>query len=175
MKPSVLIRKLHYWVSIAIALPALIIIGSGLLLQSKKHWSWVQPTEQRGTGTEPVITLDTLLATLVSRPSLGVSGWNDINRIDIRPSRGIAKVWLESGFEVQVDLGTGRILQNAYRRSDLVESLHDGSFFAGDWTKLGVFLPTGLFLLFLWASGIVLFFIPVLAKRRRQKRLEQDG
>jgi hypothetical protein len=56
-----------------------------------------------------------------------------------------------------VDLGTGRVLQHAYRRSDLIESIHDGSFFGGNWTKLGLFLPAGLMLLFLWISGLFLF------------------
>lgn len=163
------VRKLHYWTSISIALPALALILSGLLLQTKKHWSWVQPDELRGTVTTPQITLDELLHSLVSTPSLGVGGWKDVNRIDLRPSRGIAKVWLHTGWEVQVDLGNGSILQHAYRRSDLIESIHDGSFFGGNWTKLGVFLPTGLLLLFLWGSGLFLFWIPLAAKRRRSK------
>jgi uncharacterized iron-regulated membrane protein len=154
---NAIVRKLHYWVSISIALPLLVIIGSGLLLQTKKHWNWVQPTEQRGTGTTPQITLDDLLQSLVSTPPLDVSDWKDVNRIDFRQNRGLAKVWLHNGFEVQVDLGTGRVLQHAYRRSDLIESIHDGSFFGGNWTKLGLFLPAGLMLLFLWISGLFLF------------------
>jgi len=171
MKASTLIRKLHYWVSIGIALPALLLIGSGLLLQTKKHWSWVQPPEQRGSGAAPRITLDALLDVLVAAPELGVTGWEDINRVDLRPGRGVAKVWLHSGWEVQVDLGDGRILQNAYRRSDTIESIHDGSYFAGEWTKLGLFLPTGVLLLFLWVSGVILFFLPLLARRRIKARL----
>ncbi len=74
---------------------------------------------------------------------MNVDGWDDVNRLDVRPGRGVVKVWLHNGYEVQVDLGTGAVLQTAYRRSDLIESIHDGSFFAGDWTKLGLFLPDG--------------------------------
>jgi hypothetical protein len=149
LKANSLIRKLHYWASIIIALPALVLLGSGLLLQTKKHWSWVQPTEYRGTGKIPQITLDKLFQSLISAPDFGVRDWEDINRIDLRPGRGVAKVWLHSGWEVQVDMGTGRILHHAYRRSDLIEAIHDGSFFGGNWTKLGLFLPTGLLLFFL--------------------------
>lgn len=170
MKPSIVIRRLHYWVSIVIALPALVLIGSGLLLQMKKHWSWVQPAEQRGSSTTPRISLETLLGSLVADPALGVRNWEDVNRIDVRPGRGVAKVWLHSGLEVQVDLGTGAILQRAHRRSDVIESIHDGSFFGGDWSKLGLFLPTGLLLLFLWGSGLFLFFVPGLARRRMKER-----
>ena len=82
----------------------------------------------------------------------------------------MVKVWLNSGWEVQVDLGTGRVLQTAYRRSDLIESIHDGSFFAGDWTKLGLFLPAGLVLLLLWISGLWMWWVPFIAKRRRARR-----
>ena len=170
MSPSVLIRKLHYWASIIIALPASILLASGLLLQTKKHWSWVQPVEQRGTVTETPISMDSVLASVAAVPSLQVDHWDDVNRIDVRPGRGVAKVWLHSGWEAQVDLGTGVVLQQAYRRSDLSESIHDGSFFGGNWTKLGLFLPTGVRLFFMWASGLWLFLVPILAKRRRARR-----
>lgn len=38
--------------------------------------------------------------------------------------------------------------------SDFIESLQVGSFFAGDISKLGVFLPAAIGLLILWLSGI---------------------
>ena len=47
-------RKIHHYASFVAALPLLIIIVSGLLLQMKKQWDWVQPPEHRGTGTTPV-------------------------------------------------------------------------------------------------------------------------
>jgi hypothetical protein len=46
------------------------------------------------------------------------------------------------------------VLQTAYRRSDSIESVHAGSFFAGHWTKLGLFLPAGIVLLLLSLSGL---------------------
>ena len=45
--------------------------------------------------------------------------------------------------------------------------IHDGSFFGGDWTKLGLFLPSGLVLLLLWLSGLWMWWVPFIAKRRR--------
>jgi hypothetical protein len=51
-----------------------------------------------------------------------------IDRIDIRPDKAVAKVLFKQRyFEVQVDLGTGAILQTATRRSDFIENVHDGS------------------------------------------------
>jgi len=40
------------------------------LLQLKKHWNWVQPQEQRGTGTSPTLDLEGVLASV-----RGVPGW----------------------------------------------------------------------------------------------------
>ena len=166
MKFNVVNRKVHYWTGAIIALPALILLASGLLLQTKKHWAWVQPVEHRGTGTTPVLDFHQLIESVKQDPSFGVETWDAVNRIDVRPGRGVAKVWLHSGYEVQIDLGTGRILHSAYRRSDLIEAIHDGSFFGGDWTKLGLFLPTGLALLLLWGSGIWMWWVTFAGKRR---------
>ncbi len=161
-------RKIHHWASFAAGLPLLIIIASGLLLQLKKQWDWVQPPEQRGTGTTPEIDFTRILDTLRSAPQLGVTGWEDIDRLDVRPGRGVAKVTLVSRWEAQIDLGTGRLLQTAYRRSDLIEQIHDGSFFAGDWTKLGLFLPAGIILLLLWFTGVWMVWVQFAGKRRRK-------
>jgi hypothetical protein len=175
MRLNLLNRKIHYWTSILLALPVLVILSTGLLLQLKKHWSWVQPPEQRGTGSTPALDLEGLLASVRTVPELNVTSWKDVNRLDIRPARGVAKVWLNSGWEAQVDLGTGRVLQTAYRRSDLIEALHDGSFFGGDWTKLGVFLPSGIGLLVLWLTGMWMFWGPFSAKQRRAKEAQRSA
>jgi uncharacterized iron-regulated membrane protein len=164
---NVLNRKVHYWASFAMAAPLLVMILSGLLLQGKKHWAWVQPFEQRGTGTVPVIDFAGILSSVQSVADMNVTSWDDVNRLDVRPDRGVVKVWLMNGYEVQVDLGTGRVLQTAYRRSDLIEAIHDGSFFGGDWTKLGLFLPAGLTMFLLWVSGLWMWWVPFIAKRRR--------
>ena len=53
---NVLNRKIHYWASAIVAVPLLVIIVTGLLLQAKKHSTWVQPPERRGTGKVPVLS-----------------------------------------------------------------------------------------------------------------------
>ena len=167
MKLNVLNRTIHYWASFVVALPLLVMIGSGLLLQTKKHWTWVQPAEHRGTGSAPAIDLEGVLGAVKQAREHGVQSWDDVNRIDLRPGRRVAKVWLNNGWEVQVDLGTGRVLQSAYRRSDLIEAIHDGSLFGGDWIKLGLFLPAGMVLLLLWLSGVWMWWVTFAGKRRR--------
>lgn len=165
---NVLNRKVHYWASFIVAVPLAVMIASGILLQAKKQVAWVQPAEQLGTGTEPRISLDRILEQVMSVPELGVTGWSDVDRFDLRPGKGVVKVLLENRWEVQVDLGTGAVLQTAYRRSDLIESIHDGSFFGGDWTKLGLFLPTGITLLLLWLGGMWMWWVPYIGKRRHR-------
>ena len=154
MSFNVLNRKVHYWISFAAALPMLVMILSGLLLQAKKQSTWVQPAEMRGTGSSPAIDFEAILTAVKTVPGMNVQSWDDVNRMDVRIARGVAKVWLMNGYEVQVDTGTGVVLQTAYRRSDLIESIHDGSFFGGDWTKLGLFLPAGIVALLLWLGGM---------------------
>jgi hypothetical protein len=170
MSFNVLNRKVHYWIGFGAALPVLVMIGSGLLLQAKKQWTWVQPAEIRGTGSSPVIDLERVLAAVKTVPGMNVQSWDDVNRLDVRIGKGVAKVWLMNGYEVQVDMGTGAVLQTAYRRSDIIESIHDGSFFAGDWTKLGLFLPAGIVVLLLWLSGMWMWWVPFAAKRAKAAR-----
>lgn len=170
MSFNVLNRRIHYWTSAIVAVPMAVMIGSGLLLQGKKQWAWVQPPEVRGTGTTPAIGLEDILTAVKAVPDMGVHSWDDISRLDVRVDRGLAKVALMNGYEVQVDLGTGRVLQTAYRRSDVIESLHDGSYFGGDWTKLGLFLPTGVALALLWSGGLWMWWVPFAARRRRRRR-----
>jgi len=162
---NVLNRKVHYWASAIIAVPLLIIICTGIILQLKKHWTWVQPPEQRGSVKAPVIELSHILESLKREPRLNVTSWDDVNRLDVRPDKGIVKAWLKSDWEAQIDLGTGEIKQIWFRRSDWIESIHDGSIF-GDAVKLGLFFPTALTLLLLWLGGMWMWAYPLLHRRK---------
>ncbi len=153
-------RKLHRWGAILSALPLLLVIVTGLLLQVKKQVAWVQPPTQRGQYRNEHFdkSWQDILAIVKTVPEAQVGGWKDIERIDVRPSHGAAKVLCANRWEVQVDLSTGDILSSNYRRSDLIESLHDGSFFS-DAAKLWIFLPSGLILLALWLTGAWLWWL----------------
>jgi len=174
MRSLVLARKIHYWSTLFIALPILLVLVTGLLLQVKKQWTWVQPEEQRGTPTDSPITLAESVAIMTAHTEVGISDWEDIDRFDVRPSKGMMKVRLEDGREVQIDLSDGRILQIEHRRTDLIESLHDGSWFGGDVSKLGLFLPAGIILLGMWITGIWMFWAPIPIRRRRRRMHEAN-
>ena len=53
----------------------------------------MQPVELRGTGKIPTISLEQILEVCRKVPEAEIESWNDINRIDMRPSRGILKIW----------------------------------------------------------------------------------
>lgn len=158
-------RKVHYWSSLIVALPILLVIFTGLLLQVKKDFHWIQPAERRGSGAPPVGSFEEILARCAAIPGSKIAQWSDIDRIDYRPDRALLKVTSRDNLEIQLDPGTGEVLQVAFRRSDLIEALHDGAWF-GAAVKRWVFLPAGLALLLLWATGVYLFLLPQLRRRR---------
>jgi uncharacterized iron-regulated membrane protein len=162
-------RKLHRWGALIVSIPFLIVIMTGILLQVKKEVAWIQPPTQKGEAKTPTISFDALLTSAQSAQQANISEWSDIERIDIQPNKGIAKVQASNRWEVQVDLTSGKVLQTAYRRSDLIESLHDGSWFHES-AKLGVFLPSAIIVFVLWVTGMYLFFLPILAKRQNAKK-----
>jgi uncharacterized iron-regulated membrane protein len=165
--PRTFFRKTHRWGAIVVALPFLVVIVAGLLLQIKKDFTWVQPATKTGKGLEPSIAMTAVLDATKAVPEAEVSSWNDIDRLDVRIKDGIIKVQCKNRYEVQVDFETGEVVQVEYRRSDLIESLHDGSWF-GDAAKLYVFLPVAIIVLVLWLTGVYLFVLPYWVKWRRK-------
>ncbi len=158
-------RNTHRWVAIVAALPLLVIIVSGVLLQFKKELSWIQPPTRRGSSEAPSISFDAILDTARSVPEAQIDNWDDIDRLDVRPSRGLIKVRAQNGFEVQLDHTNGEVLHVAYRRSDMIEQLHDGSFFH-PLVKHWLFVPVAAGSLALWITGVYLFLPHILSKRK---------
>lgn len=169
--PRVWNRRLHRWGAAAVALPFLIVLASGLLLQVKKQVAWVQPPERRGAETVPRIGFEELLAAARAVPQAGISSWEDIDRLDVRPGKGMIKVRAKSNWEIQLDGATGAVLQTAYRRSDIIASMHDGSWFH-EHVKLWLFLPSALVVFALWVTGVYLYLLPYLARRTARLRRE---
>ena len=165
-------RKIHFWGAIICALPVLIMIGSGVLLLLKKESDWIQPPTIKGNKGEPTLAYVDILAKAQAEPLLEVESWQDIKRLDVRPGKGVIKVHAKNRWEIQLYQQSGEVLHVAYRRSDLIEEIHDGSFFH-DRAKLCLCLPAAVILLVLWLTGVYLFTITLLAKRRKRLRLSQ--
>ena len=168
MTLNLITRKLHRWGAIWFSVPILIVIGSGILLQIKKQIDWIQPPTQLGSkpNQTPGQTWSEILTISREIPEADVDGWEDIKRIYAEPGKGVFKVLCRNQWEIQIDMQTGKVLSSTRRRSDLIESLHDGSFFS-QFVKMGVFLPSGIVLFILWLTGLWLWFLP---RRNRKKK-----
>lgn len=171
MKAQKLFRKIHHWGSFLISLPLIIMIGAGVLLMLKKEVEWIQPSSQKGIVQEgiPMASMQELFDAALSVEHAGFTRWDELERADLKPGKGIIKFVSASNWEVQIDTHTAEVLQIAQRRSDVIESIHDGSYFA-DWVKLWVFLPAGIGLFILWVTGIYLFVLMEYKKAQNRKR-----
>lgn len=167
-------RKVHNWGAIICSVPVLIVLITGIILLFKKDVAWVQPPSQKGNKGIPELSFEKVLEVAKTVPEAEIDTWDNINRLDVRPSKGIIKIRAQNDWEIQIDQKSGEVLQVAYRRSDFIESLHDGSWFH-DLAKYSVFLPSSIVLLVLWITGMYLFIIPYIKKSKRKKKLTQDA
>ncbi len=161
-------RKLHRWGTMVVAVPLLVIIVSGVILQWKKQFDWIQPPTQRGASADaPLISFEQILEAARTAEPADIRTWEDVDRLDVRPGKGIAKVTArENGWEVQVDLQTAQVMHVAQRRSDFIEAIHDGSWFH-ERAKLWVFFPVTMITLVLLLTGVYLFYLPYKTRRKR--------
>lgn len=172
MKISKLIRDIHHWGSPVLMLPLGVMIIAGLFLMVKKDFDWIQPPTQRSAVASegaPDRTLAELYEAAAAIETLEITAWDQFDRIDVRADRGVVKFVAPNRWEAQIDIATLEVVSLEYRRSDLIEQIHDGSFFA-DWVKTFIFLPAGVLLLVLWLTGIWMFFDPHIKRYQRKKR-----
>jgi len=176
MKSHILYRKTHYWGSLIIALPTLIMITTGILLLVKKEFQWIQPPSQKGISQDaiPTQTFEQLFLQVQLTPEMEVKKWTDLKRVEVKPGKGVIKFISTNCWELQLDTHTSTVLSLAKRRSGIIESIHDGSWFT-PWMKLWVFLPAGLLLIGLWLTGIYLFLLPIFRKKRTRVRFNPQN
>ena len=161
-------RKTHYWGSFIVLLPVSIIIVTGIFLQLKKDVVWVQPKTTTGQiSNDPSISFEQILTIAKTIKEAEISSWEDIDRLDVRIGKGIVKVRSNNRWEIQIDTHSGEVTQVAYRRSDLIEQIHDGSWFH-DKVKVWIFLPSGIILFVLWITGFYMFLLPYIVKWRKK-------
>lgn len=153
-----------------------IVGATGLLLTWKDELQLKPSSSKIASQNRPLLALQTIHDNAVSHiKKLNLS--SEINRIDYRPNKGIAKVRFEEHFtELQVDCYTGAIVSQKTRAADVVEMIHDGSIIdflfgnSGKPTKLFYSTCTSLGLLFLSFSGFWLWLKP-----RQIKKLKVTG
>ena len=157
---------------ILLSLVFLNIAVSGILLLKKKDFAWIQPPTM--TGTEGTVRdfIDTprLFEIVFSQGNANFRNIDDVDRVDFRPDKRVFKVRSKHNYaEIQVDAVTGGILSVDSRASDLLESLHDGSYFAE--SVHAILMPvTGGGLILLSISGLYLWLATWMRKRRQKRK-----
>jgi hypothetical protein len=163
--PRVWNRRLHRWGAVAIGIPFLAVIVTGVTLQVKKQVRWVQPAERQTAARIPTVPYSVVLENARAVPEAGIRSWDDIDKIDLRPGKGMLKLIARNRWELQMDIATGEVLQVAFRRSDFIETLHDMSWIHGS-AKLWLGVPMGLIVLGLWLTGGYMWLVHLRGKRR---------
>ena len=89
---------------------------TGILLQLKKDVDWIQPPTMIGENIQNLsLSFDKILDISSSVSEANISSWEDVDRLDVRPNKGIVKVRAKNNWEIQIDTFTGEVIQTAYR------------------------------------------------------------
>ena len=128
-----IVRKIHRTTGALLFVFFFLISVTGFLLGIKKHsGGLILPETKTGTSSQisQFLPLDSLQKKAVRFMADYSKETNEIeiDRIDVRPEKGIVKFTFKSNFyEIQLDGVTGNLLQIELRRSDFIEKIHDGS------------------------------------------------
>lgn len=168
------LRSLHRWMGIPLIVFFFLIGITSILLAWKKkaellpptlkteieNGTWILPSEMVRIGEEEMVRL--------GRDP-------EVDRIDIRPDKGVAKVTFKTHFtEVQLDGLSGKVLSIETRHSDWIEKVHDGSivdfYLQGDEAaKLTYSTLTALGLILMSVSGFYLWYFPKVVRKLKGK------
>jgi hypothetical protein len=168
-----ILRKIHRWLGIPLLLFFLIIGITSILLAWKKkaellpptlaskveQGTWILPSEMERIGEEEMKKMERD---------------GEVDRIDIRPDKGTAKITFKTHFtEVQLDGYSGEVLSIGTRHSDWIEKVHDGSIVdyyttGEEGAKLTYSTLVSLGLIFLSLSGFYLWYYPKLIRKMKE-------
>lgn len=170
------VRRWHRYLGICVAAFLLISALTGILLSLKKDVDLIQPASQIGTAATldqwlPIAQIEQLAmdAFRTQQPELNPA----IDRIDIRPDKGIAKVLLAEGWwEVQIDGSNGKILSIARRHSDWIEAIHDGSIISHGFKLISMNL-LGFSIILMILTGLWMWYGPKKIRWFKQRRRKQ--
>lgn len=175
-------RWIHRKLAIALFVFFILVAGTGLLLGIKKQSGLLAPT-QKGTSTDlstwlPVAVLQEK-ANRYLHDSVAQGLSLEMDRIDIRPQKGIAKFVYKNHYHgLQLDCASGRLLSVETRNSDFIEDLHDGSILddlvgtSNEQIKLTYTVIMGLSLLLLVLSGLWLWYGPKRIRNQKRQHLK---
>lgn len=173
-------RWLHRKIAIFLFVFFLVISITGILLGIKKQTGLLALTK-KGVSTDlsTWLSMDSLQKNAIRfmRDSVPGNLSTEVDRIDVRPDKGIVKFTFKDHFQgLQLDGTTGQLLLIEKRRSDFIEKLHDGSILdkifgtRNDQVKISYTVIMGLSLFMLIVTGMWLWYGP---KRLRKSKKAQ--
>lgn len=171
-------RKVHRITGATLFIFFFIIAGTGLLLGWKKNSGDILGSKTYvGTTTElkdwlPLNQLQSI-ANSHLKQALPDTKELELDRIDIRQDKGVAKFIFDDYYGIQIDGATGALLHVDRRRADFVENVHDASLLdnylnTGGYIKLFYATIMSLALLLFTVTGFWLWYGP---KRMRRTAL----
>ncbi|WP_047416147.1 PepSY domain-containing protein [Cellulophaga sp. Hel_I_12] len=164
-------RKIHRYTGAVLFIFFFFISISGLLLGWKKNSNGLLLAEtQKGTTSEfsewlPLEVLYQKAYTII-QDSVVSEKPIALDRVDIRKDKGVVKFIFDDYYGLQLDGGTGKLLEFGKRNADLVENIHDGSildrFFniSGGYIKLTYSTIMSVALLIFTITGFWLWYGP---------------
>ncbi len=169
-------RKLHKFIAVPMVFFMLLLGVTGLLLTWKAELKLQPPSQQTEISTQSLISLAVIEKNAIDYvEAMQLS--SSINRIDYRPSKGIAKVRFEEHFtELQINCYTGEIIAAEQRTDNIIEMIHDGSILdylfknKSDSVKLLYSSTTSIGLILLAFSGFWLWLKPKQIKSYKTKK-----
>lgn len=172
------VRVWHRFLGTSLALLLVISAITGILLSLKKDVKLIQPPTQKGISKnlsewKPIEEIAQIAQAEFLKAHPDQVG-NQIDRLDVRPSKGIVKVLFEKGYwELQIDATTGEVKSIARRHSDWIEALHDGSIIS-DLFKLITMNILGIGLLIMICSGLWLWYGPKKYREWKKNNAEEQ-
>lgn len=175
-------RKIHRTTGAFLFIFFFVISVTGLLLGWKKNSNnYLLPKTYQGISTDLKgwLSMDSLhtLAVRYFKNSVSTTASSKVERVDLRPEKGVAKFIFEAEYVgLQLDGVTGELLNIDKRRSDFVENIHDGSildnYFRTSGGQFKLFYTTlmGLALLLFTITGFWLWYGPKRMRAASQKK-----
>ena len=124
------------------------------------------------------LSLDSLRNTAINylKDSVSANLSPEIDRIDVRPDKGVVKVTFVNHYKgLQIDGATGRVLKVEQRRSDLIEHIHDGTIvdrwlnIENGWFKLIYTTIMGIALILFTITGFWIWWGPKQLHKMKEK------
>ena len=168
------LRRLHRLMGIPLIVFFLVIGLTSILLAWKKKAELLPPTLETKVESGTWI-LPSDMQRIGEEEMKKQGKASAVDRIDIRPDKGTAKITFQTHFtEVQIDGYSGEVLSVGTRHSDWIEKVHDGSILdyytaRGEVAKLTYSTLVSLGLILLAISGFYLWYYPKLIRRLKEK------